>query len=372
MASLNNPMKILSNLKENFVFRVILFMSIILIICVIIYSYYISSLNEQECKYTTKLYDTLNGKIRSISQNDPVCGYKLYDYYIKTAYNCCNGGSFKNDYVNICHLKNILKQGVRGLDFEIYSVGDQPVVASSTTNNYYVKETYNSVPFSEVMKVITNYAFSSSTSPNPNDPIIIHLRIKSANQTMYKNFADLLKSYNQYLLGKDYSFENQGNNLGASPLLQFSQKIILVVDKSNSSFMDNQQFLEYVNITSNSIFMRALKYYDVKFTPDMNELKEFNKRGMTICIPDNNMYPTNPNGIIARENGCQMVAMCYQNPDNILQENNDFFDKAGYAFVLKPENLRYKEVTINEPAKQDPNLSYATRNVSKDYYNFQI
>ena len=39
--------------------------------------------------------------------------------YIKTAYNCCSGGNYKNDYVDLCVLKNILKQGVRGLDFEI-------------------------------------------------------------------------------------------------------------------------------------------------------------------------------------------------------------------------------------------------------------
>ena len=52
----------------------------------------------------------------------------LYDYYIKTAYNACAGGSYKNDFVNICNLKAILKQGVRCLDFEIYSVDDKPPV----------------------------------------------------------------------------------------------------------------------------------------------------------------------------------------------------------------------------------------------------
>jgi hypothetical protein len=49
-----------------------------------------------------------------------------------------------------------------------------------------------------------------------------------------------------------------------------------------------------------------------------------------------------------------------------------FFDNAGTAFVLKPENLRYKQETIPNPPKQDPNLSYATRNIESEYYKFEI
>ena len=67
-----------------------------------------------------------------------------------------------------------------------------------------------------------------------------------------------------------------------------------------------------------------------------------------------------------------MLAMCYQLNDVFLQENNQFFDLAGYAFVLKPENLRYKEVTIAAPTVPNPALSYETRTVSSDYYSFKI
>ena len=65
---------------------------------------------------------------------------------------------------------------MRGLDFEIFSINDQPVVATSTSDSFYVKETFNYIPFVEAMDVINNYAFASSTAPNPTDPIIIHLR----------------------------------------------------------------------------------------------------------------------------------------------------------------------------------------------------
>jgi hypothetical protein len=127
-------------------------------------------------------------------------------------------------------LKDLLKQGVRGLDFEIYSVDDQPVVATSTTNNFYVKETFNSVLFSEVINVIRDYAFVNSTAPNPFDPIILHLRIKSTNQNMYKNFAKLLEGNNNILMDKQYSFEYYGKNFGSVKLSDMAGKIVIIVD----------------------------------------------------------------------------------------------------------------------------------------------
>ena len=33
---------------------------------------------------------------------------RLGDYFIKTAYNCCCAGNYKNDFVNICALKNLV------------------------------------------------------------------------------------------------------------------------------------------------------------------------------------------------------------------------------------------------------------------------
>ena len=67
-----------------------------------------------------------------------------------------------------------------------------------------------------------------------------------------------------------------------------------------------------------------------------------------------------------------MVAIRYQLVDNNLMENTEFFDRAGYAFALKPEELRYKPVTVQAPTPQNPEYSYATRTSSTDYYNFSF
>ena len=93
---------------------------------------------------------------------------------------------------------------------------------------------------------------------------------------------------------------------------------------------------------------------------------------MTIAMPDVGYNPPNPSGIVERETGCQMLAMRYQLIDSNLKENTTFFDNAGYAFVLKPERLRYIPVTVPTPTPQKPELSYATRTVSSDYYKFNI
>ena len=369
----NTNLNSIYNMDEDFVSYFILALILIIIIVYISYMIYLTRLQSKECSYVNMLYPSVNGNIKSISPKISDCSGNLYDYYIKTAYNACSGGSYQNDYVDTCVLKSILKQGVRCLDFEIYNINKIPVVSTSSNNskNYYVKETFNSVKFSEVMNVISNYAFSGGTVPNPRDPLIIHLRIKSNEQSIYNNLAKIFKSYNKLMLGKQYSYENSGKNIAAQPLTSFMNKIILIVDKSNNSYLENKEFMEYVNMTSNSVFMRALPYYDVKNTPDVNELEQFNQRCMTIVFPDSGINPSNPSGMLCRAVGCQMVAMRYQYVDNFLKENAIFFDQGGYAFVLKPENLRYKQVTIPTPKPQNPAYSYQTRNVTTDYYSFK-
>jgi hypothetical protein len=358
--------------EEDYQSYMILAFVLLILIIFIIYMYYLSRLETKEVSYINNLYSTLNGNLKSINTSDPDCNGNLYDYYVKTAYNACSGGSYKNDFVNIGILKALLKQGVRCLDFEVYSVDNEPVVASSSIDDYYVKETFNSVKFSDVMDIINSYAFASGTCPNSSDPLIIHLRIKSNNQKMYSDLATIFKSYSSIMLGKEFSYENSGKNLGSVPLLSLMGKVILIVDKTNNAFLENEDLLEYINLTSNSVFMRALNYYDVKNGPDTQELTEYNKRDITIVLPDKGANPSNPSGYLCRSYGCQMIAMRYQLVDNLLTENALFFDRCGYAFCLKPPELRYKPVTIPDPIPQNPAYSYETRKSETDFYSFKF
>jgi hypothetical protein len=378
MDDITNKMNEFMNMKDStslLAFSVITVT--IIFITIFVYFYYAGSIftngmKARDCAFMDTMYGTLNGKIRSIQPENEMYQYSLRDYYIKSAYNACSGGSYKNGYVDTCTLKSLLKQGVRGLDFEIYSIDDQPVVATSTLDNYCVKETFNSVSFSEVLNVIKEYAFANSTAPNPFDPIILHLRIKSTNQKMYSNFAKLLESNNSILMDKQYSFEYYGKNFGTVKLSDMAGKIVIIVDRSNTSFMESEAFYEYVNMTSNSVFTRALHYYDIVNAPDMEELIEYNKLNLTIGMPDKGSNPENPSSITMRAYGIQMLAIRYQIVDTNLEENNVFFDEAGHAFVLKPKKLRYIPKTLPAPPAQDPAVSFATRTISSDFYKFEI
>ena len=369
--TINNAIKSITEMKESTAVFLLIVVTLMIILIAFLYYFYYSRLRSKECSTMGTIYGDLNGKIKSIDSSEQF-NYTFKDYYIKTAYNCCSGGNYKNDYVDTCILKYILKQGIRGLDFEIFSINDKPVVATSTSNSYYVKETFNYINFSDIMNIIRDYAFSTSTAPNALDPIIIHLRIKSTNQEMYKNFAKLLEGYDSLLMSKDYDSEYYGKNFGNVELQKLMGKIVIIVDRSNTSFLECPEFYKFINMTSNSVFMRALHYYDIKYSPDLNELIEFNKQNMTIGIPDKGSNPENPSSVVMRETGCQLLGMRYQYIDVNVEENDIFFDENGYAFVLKPEHLRYIPVTIPLPPPQNPELSYATRTVQSEFYKFDI
>jgi hypothetical protein len=369
--TMNNAIKSVTDMKESTAVFLIMGITLMIILIAILYYFYYARLRSKECSSMTSIYGELNGKIKSIDKSDQF-NYTFKDYYIKSAYNCCSGGNYKNDYVDTCILKNLLKQGVRGLDFEIFSINDQPIVATSTSDSYYVKETFNYINFGDIMNIIRDYAFATSTAPNSLDPIIIHLRIKSTNQAMYKNFAKLLQSYDSILLSKDYDSEYYGQNFGNVEIQKLMGKVVIIVDRSNPSFLECPEFYKFINMTSNSVFMRALHYYDIKYSPDMNELIEFNKQNMTIGMPDKGSNPENPSSMVMRETGCQLLGMRYQSIDTNIEENDIFFDENGYAFVLKPEKLRYIPITIPLPPPQNPELSYATRTVQSDFYKFDI
>lgn len=321
------------------------------------------SLDDKNCKEITNLY-TEFPLITSINPRNPIYLYKLRDYYIKTAYNCCSAGIFKNDFVNVCALKSCLKQGVRCLDFEIYSVNHVPSIAVSSRTNFSEKGSYNTVLFSDAMQIIATYAFSGNTCPNPDDPLILNFRIMSANIKIPDQMAAILyDTMEDRLLGKKFSYENRGINLGDYQLSRLMGKVVIMVDKSNPLFTSSALY-EYVNIAGNAPFLRSLRYSDLLYSPDTKELTGFNKQNMSIVLPNLSSKNTNYSPALAMSYGCQMIGMCFQNFDANLEYYSQIFDDAGSAFVLKEEKYRYIPIFIPIPQVNPPSWSYAPRKTS--------
>jgi len=361
----------IKNIREKYIVIVLTIMIVGTLISLAYFYYGVYNLETTTCKINNNMYPSINPHILSINNSENF-KYMFRDYYIKTAANCCSTGDIKGGIVSTCALRNVIKDGVRGLDFEIYSVDNRPVIATSTLDKYTVKETYNSVRFEDALGVIINYAFSRGSCPNPEDPIIIHLRFMSNNQTMYSNLATILQQNENMLLPDKYNYESGNTNFGEIPLLRLGKKIVIVVCNKNKTYMDVRPLYKYVNMTSGSIFMRYHTNEQVRNVPNLEEFIQYNKRNMSIVTPDRVSDTSNPGSIASRKMGVQMTAMQYNNNDTSLQEMRDFFNKQNTAFALKPEELRFVQKYINAPEKQDPKLSFATKTAVAQGLQFKM
>ena len=173
--SIDRAKKLFYSIGDMETYEKVKFLSLTLIVVLILTAiYYIQrkmSLYKDNCNVLKKVYDS-SPTLVPLSTNNP---YLLRDYYIKTAYNCCCSGQFKNDFVALCALQTCIQQGVRCLDFEIYSINDQPVIAASSIDDFSVKETYNYVKTADAFNTILNMAFSSQHCPNASDPLILQI-----------------------------------------------------------------------------------------------------------------------------------------------------------------------------------------------------
>jgi hypothetical protein len=305
--------------------------------------------------------------------------YPLRNFYIKTALNCCCLGEWKNGYVDISALQYAIAQGYRCLDFEIYSLNDSPIVAaSSQLNNFRHTETFNHLDFMEVCNTINERAFS--LAPNPNDPLLINLRIKSknTNKVFIERIIECIQKFENRLLEPEYNYEFGGQNLGMIPIKKFMGKVIIMVDVSNPIVKNGCKdktspncLHQYINIGATSPFMHVLKYeLQVKNAPNMQELIEHNKKYMSIVFPDP-PFETNVNFHAAKIFGCQLVGMMPLIKDDNLKKYNQVFNTAGCAFKLKPPELCYQPVVIKTPTPQNPDLSFAPRENQTDYASWK-
>ena len=311
-------------------------------------------------------------------------GKNMRDFYIKTAYNCCASGDFKNDYVSMCALYNVIAQGCRCLDFEIYCLNDTPVVAISSIDKIGVKQSYNFLNVSDVFNAINNYAFTGNTlpslvtgdtlqrfCPNPTDPLFLHFRLKTNKVDIVNQLAAIIaQTFESKLLPIKYMREANGKNMTKTPIKDLvddvNGKVVIMVEKSNNTsgmqiLYQSANMWELTNITTNSVFIHEKRFSDIKNTNAPNDVINYNRQNMTIVLPDLNENNTNYIYVVPRLLGCQFIAMNFQNTDQNLISYNKFFDDSKSAFVPKPAELLYVPVEVPSPKKIDKALLYSSK-----------
>ena len=307
------------------------------------------TLKDANCTKLKNTYDNIHSSLSNIVSNAtydiPTKSY-LCNYYIKAAYNSCCGGLYKNDYVSLCALKYAIKSGARFLDFEIYSINNNPVISASSVDNYSIKQMYNYLDFGDVMQFINENAFAAMGTSNYQDPLILHFRISSKNCAIFEKMAiQLQEKLGYYLLDENYGNQNNNNNLGTEHIKNFTNKVIIMVDKTNTLWEDSP-LNELVNAGTggNSSNVHLKRASEVISTYNKSSDIAFNKSNMTIVLPDISAYNNNINSRACMNLGCQIVCMSFQNYDNNLKYYDSFFDDGGYAFKLQPDNMLYTTV----------------------------
>ena len=366
-------------------FKVIALILIIFILfSVLVWVFNTLNLKGRACKkldniymntdYKTKSFLTTNGKVKGEAKEvnniknffDNENKSLVKNYYVKTAYNCCCGDGYKNNFVNFCALEKCIELGARCLDFEIYSYYGEPIVAASTANNNSIKETYNYLKLSDVFNVLHNRVFDEQYTSSANDPIFLHFRIMSQNKIIYDKMAKYINDYldkgqNYILDNKKYNYKNPDQNIFLQGHIaddNFRQKMIIMVNTLHVSVLDNSKLSEYVNVRSGSNAMKLLRYEQVVASGSNNPLLiDETHRSIVMVLPNWTNEIVNYDPLLPIENGCQFVGMKFQNLDSNLKGYLKYFkDSGGFSYILKPNHLR-KDLIEEETIPSDNPLN---------------
>lgn len=288
--------------------------------------------------------DDFNDRLKSLPRN----------FYIKTAYNACCGDSYKNTFVNLCALDNCINKGARCLDFQIYSYNNQPIIAASTVNNNYIKETYNHLLTLDVLTHIKQKCFNDMDNK---DPLYLHFRIMSNNKEIYDVLGQqIIDTFGNHLLNDDNELSISGASFNKfindtiinSPY--FEQKVIIIVYTQNNVLVQNSKLAECVNLNSGSEYFNLIRYNELISKGESNSIQiDECKNKFVMVLPDLDTNLSNFDIILPISNGCQFIAMKFQTHDENLKSYLDYFKNdynTYFSFKLKSEKLRLD--------KQDP------------------
>lgn len=298
-------------------------------------------------EYEPFITETFTGDIRLNNTYPQTLALK--DYCIKASLNSAyNGTTYKIDCDpknpnNI--LKTVLERGVRYLDFEIYSVGNEPVVGfSSSYDPTNINNEASNAPSDDFIQLNKVCKSILSFKPvNITDPLFIQFRIKSQKTELYSKIANYLTKNFEGALHSGIIHEN-------TILSELNNKIIIVVDikKSNSSYSSaSDDFKSLVNLETGTSL-------NTMTTTDLLKSKSkrinINADGVTITTNENPpiwtlTYPDimatlNPDIKSLMNQQCPNIIQCrfdLDDPNLALYEQiftNQAFVPSGSAFTI--------------------------------------
>ena len=336
--------------------NLLLLIVIIVIFIILVYASSQTSLQTKNCTNIKKSFPTTATYNISLMP-DTVNSKKISELYIKTAYNCCCSGKFKNDYVDICALQNCANYGVRALDFQIYKLNGKPIISASTVNEIQYKEIYNYLDFNDTMLQVNKMFITTST--NNTEPLFLIFRVYSKVKDTYDQMFTSLNS----IFGSNSGSNNiiyLTNDLPNTTFSQLKRKVIILVEYScitttyeaecktafESSSLYRMSAL-HLNGSNNKVY-RESELIDGRIS--LNDFAiEFQKHKnyLDIIYPNVQINSYNYDFITSGfYNGISFIGLNFQTKDTYLDLLNtaDSLDTppiingfGGYAFKLKPD-----------------------------------
>jgi hypothetical protein len=293
----------------------------------------------------------------------------LINYNVKSAYNCCCGDGYKNNFVAICALEKCIGNGCRFLDFEIYSYNNDPIIASSTANSNYIKETYNALLLSEVLNTIIENAFDGEKTLCSNDPLILNFRVMSTNLTMLEKMGDLFEEYLDRSINSNFTLLQgyKDASVLSVKMTELYRKVIIICDfNPEPNIIINPKLIKlknYINLKGKSLYCNTYRYNEITIKNGNAQFIEDTKKKFTIVLPNLDNSIKNYDSVICFVNGCQAICMKHQNLDsNLTGYNNEFTLASNFSFKMKearllnviPDNLEItSSVSLNNYSSQD-------------------
>ncbi len=270
---------------------------------------------------------------------------KLCDFYIACAYKPYMTKNQLFDYCSLDIVEEILISGVRSIYIDIFNSqmsGDAHPIISNGFQEGEWKLAYNSILFEDLCKTIDKIVFSSGYVNNFNDPFILCLNLKTNGNYKCLNKVKkiLYNVFGNRLLDNSYTYSSK--HIMTTKIKDLMGKVIIFCSEGHK----NTDLEELVNFSWEEQGLKKISYESIdptventdKVKLNNDELKNFNKNGITIVTPNDNTYYTyNYNTNYAWDAGCQMVFMNYQKVDNFMNAYIEKFQLA--SFVKKPANM---------------------------------
>tara|TARA_X000000950_G_C13905584_1_gene656677 strand:- start:2252 stop:4021 length:1770 start_codon:yes stop_codon:yes gene_type:complete len=336
--------KLLGNIENLSVNRNLIMISFFLIITILFFyynsmSYKVNQSLKKISKYRS--FVVTGSELNKTSNRNR----KLCDFYVASAF---RPYMTKNQYLEYCSLEifeEILKTGVRSVYIDVFNsyMGEdaEPIITNGFESGEW-KLTLNTLKLEDVLKLINRVVFSSGFVNNFNDPFILCLNLKTNSNVkcLNKVATALHQTFGNRLLDNNYTYASK--HIMTTKIKELMGKVIVFA----SGGFKNSNLEEFVNYSWETMGLKKISYESVDASLentnvvklDTEELKNFNKNGITLVTPDENTFFTyNFNPDFGWDSGCQLVFLNYQNVDENM---NTYIEKFQVeSFVKKPQNM---------------------------------